>query len=319
MVTAVKRLRTKSPEAVSDNVQNHTTAVKFYIGSSPSMAKSICEPDTAGVMVSMSTLWTRKSMFNVGDWILDSGAFTEVARNGGYIHTVKDHYEQICKWSKCGNLLCAVAQDWMCEPFVVERTGLSVREHQKRTIARYDELLSYTPPVQIMPVLQGFTIPDYLTHLQDYGERLPVGAWVGIGSVCRRNGEPNEVYNILRSIKLLRPDLRLHGFGLKLTALAHAGVRELLYSADSMAWNYPQMFGKDKDLTQHEIASKYQGKVQNAIEGKYQRTIPATAGAGNGQGRKGKWKTGKTKAIRVPVAFADKLLEIAKRWDNGRE
>jgi hypothetical protein len=35
----------------------------------------------------------------------------------------------------------------------------------------------------------------------------------------------------------MRPDLRLHGFGLKITALLHAGVRSMLYSADSLAWS----------------------------------------------------------------------------------
>jgi hypothetical protein len=32
--------------------------------------------------------------------------------------------------------------------------------------------------------------------------------------------------------------LRLHGFGLKLTALSSSVVRGCLYSADSMAWSY---------------------------------------------------------------------------------
>jgi hypothetical protein len=36
----------------------------------------------------------------------------------------------------------------------------------------------------------------------------------------------------------VRPDLRLHGFGVKQTALLHPGVRELLATADSMAWSY---------------------------------------------------------------------------------
>jgi hypothetical protein len=33
-------------------------------------------------------------------------------------------------------------------------------------------------------------------------------------------------------------DLKLHGFGLKTTALAHPLVRSLLHTADSMAWSF---------------------------------------------------------------------------------
>jgi hypothetical protein len=40
-------------------------------------------------------------------------------------------------------------------------------------------------------------------------------------------------------------------------------------------------------------------------------------GARENSGRKPKWNLGETKAIRVPVAIADMLLEIAKRLDEG--
>ena len=33
-----------------------------------------------------------------------------------------------------GGLQCAAPQDWMCEPQIVAKTGLSVREHQQRTV-----------------------------------------------------------------------------------------------------------------------------------------------------------------------------------------
>lgn len=34
-------------------------------------------------------------------------------------------------------------------------------------------------------------------------------------------------------------------------------------------------------------------------------------------GRKPKWRSGKTKMIRVPIEFADQLLEIAHKIDQG--
>ena len=52
------------------------------------MASKIINADApaAGVMVSVNTLRKRKSDFLVEDWILDSGAFTEISKYGYYRH-----------------------------------------------------------------------------------------------------------------------------------------------------------------------------------------------------------------------------------------
>ncbi|MDB9514795.1 hypothetical protein PN499_26685 [Kamptonema animale CS-326] len=296
---------------------NLTGRPLFFIGCSPSQSSTIINPDypAAGVMVSINQLRDRKSDFEVADWILDSGAFTEVARYGGYRHGVQQYIQQIYRWSKCGKLLCAVAQDWGCEPFVLSRTGLTVAEHQKLTIERYDQLISKHPAIPIMPVLQGYRTSDYLKHLADYGDRFAIGSWIGVGSVCKKNGNPGEVADILRAIKILRPDLRLHGFGLKILALENIEVRELLYSCDSTAWSYPLRFRREGDSVQHlpplQLANEYQQKIASNSK----KRIPRTAGAGNGQGRKPKWKSATT-AIRVPSKYADKLISVAKEWEE---
>jgi hypothetical protein len=61
---------------------------------------------------------------------------------------------------------------------------------------------------------------------------------VGVGSICKRQARPAVVATVLRAIKELRPDLLLHGFGVKLTSLKDADVRKLLETADSTAWSY---------------------------------------------------------------------------------
>ena len=298
----------------------------FFIGSSPSMASTILRDDdasAAGVMVSMTQLGRRKSDFEVGDWILDSGAFTEVARHGGFRLPAKVYAEQIVRWQRCGRLLISVAQDYMCEPFVLERTGLTVADHQRLTIERYLELrTAVAGRARLMPVLQGWTVSDYLQHVYDYGRLLEGHAWVGVGSVCRRNGSPRDVFDILRGIKLMRPDLRLHGFGLKLTALSHSGVRNLLYSCDSMAWSYPRRFMSDAErvgTSLVDMATDYQVEVRAALDGAKERPVSPTAGAGNGQGRKPMWNNGPTRSIRVPEVFVDKLLAIARDWDAEKK
>lgn len=304
--TSCNRLCTKSSPA-------------FFIGCSPSQAKTILDTDcpASGVMVSVNQLRKRKSNFEVGSWLLDSGAFTEISKYGDYQYSVEEYYYQICRWACCGNLLRAVAQDFMCESFVLERTGLTIKEHQRLTIKRYDQLFSYKPPVPIMPVLQGWQTSDYIEHLQQYQTRLTFGEWVGVGSVCRRNSNPEIIKDILRGIKLFRPDLNLHGFGLKQIALEDSEVRSLLYSCDSMSWSYPLRFRPENDSVQNPltVAKNYQQGIHQRLIGQYTKTVPKTAGSGNGQGRKPKWKS-KTTAIRVPEKYADRLFAIAKKWDE---
>lgn len=181
---------------------------------------------------------TRTKPLGCGEWIMDSGAFTEISTHGYYRTSVEDYAREINRWAFPGSgLVAAVAQDFMCEPWIVKKTGLTVSIHQLHTVERYDALARLAPGVYIMPVLQGYAAADYLRHLQMYGDRLAHGAYVGVGSVCKRNASIATIEQILSAIKQARPDLRLHGFGLKLTALSSPLVRELLYSADSMAWS----------------------------------------------------------------------------------
>jgi hypothetical protein len=180
----------------------------------------------------------RKAPFPVGEWIMDSGAFTTIAKHGGYPEPVAAYADDIRRWKGNGTLLAAVAQDYMCEPVMLQKTGLTIADHQRLTIERYDALVAERTGVYIMPVLQGFAPADYVEHLREYGDRLAPGAWVGVGSVCKRNGDPRAIESVLLAIHDERPDLRLHGFGLKTTALSSSLVVSLLDTADSMAWSY---------------------------------------------------------------------------------
>lgn len=205
----------------------------FYLGTH--RVVHACHFDRA--FISVNRLRERVSPFSVNDWILDSGAFTELARFGSYKTSVEDYATLINRWVWCGNLELAVTQDYMCEPFMLQKTGLTVEDHQQLTIERYDELRRLAA-AEVMPVLQGYAPEDYVRHLKMYGKRLGRGQRVGVGSVCKRNRDPLTIARVLEGIKNERPDLRLHGFGVKTTALANAYVCSLLYSADSMAWSY---------------------------------------------------------------------------------
>lgn len=228
---------------------------------------------------------------------MDSGAFTRITSGKG--HLPVDEYAAIINKYWRGNkywrfdgvtngkphksideselpptneltseLVAAVTQDYMCEPFVLGKTGLDIPTHQSLTIENYDKLhwelsksslladhIMYSSDldvteddlfeayeddmletdVYIMPVLQGYAPEDYVNHLEQYGDRIDKNAWVGVGSVCKRNGNPAAITAVLMAIKSVRPDLKLHGFGIKKRSLVDPNVWALLYSADSQA------------------------------------------------------------------------------------
>lgn len=235
--------------------------MRFFTGvDNPTHAR--CLPT---VMVSANALRRRKSAMQVNDWIMDSGAFTTVTKHGGYPHPVDEYAAVIRRFAGSGNLLVAVAQDYMCEPFALAATGLTIADHQRLTVERYDDLMACDRAgVPIMPVLQGQDADDYLAHLCSYGERLTEGMWVGVGSVCKRNTNPESIVEILEVIHAERPDLKLHGFGVKVTALKNPRVRQLFHSTDSMAWSFAaRRQGRDQHDVNEAIA--YAARI-NALD-----------------------------------------------------
>jgi len=219
--------------------------VKFYVGlHQPSDAKHF-----ERACINWGRLAPRKS--HVGGnckVLLDSRAFSEIAKRGYYRHSVEDHAAMIRYCCTIADVEIAVAQDFMCEDVILQKTALSVFDHQNMTITRYDELVAQDLPVPVMPVLQGYSAGEYIAHIRQYGNRLKPGMWVGVGSVCKRNANPMSIFMVLSAINHFRPDLRLHGFGVKLTALEWPEIREMLYSADSTAWS---------------AAARHEGRNQN--------------------------------------------------------
>lgn len=219
-----------------------------------------------GTFISVNVLRNRKSDFVVGDWIMDSGAFTAIFKHGGFPRPVSDYAKQIRRWKVCGNMLAAVSEDYMCEDAMLKRTGLTIPDHQRLTIERYDALVAENTGVYILPVLQGYASSDYVSHLRQYGERLAHGAWVGVGSVCKRNGSPLLIWKVLEAIKAERPDLQLHGFGVKKTSLAMKEIRDMLYTSDSMAWSFNARWeGRGPDANKWEEAQLYVDEINRII------------------------------------------------------
>jgi hypothetical protein len=170
-------------------------------------------------------------------WGLDSGGFTELSLHGRWVTSAEAYAAAVARYAtQIGGLDFAAPQDWMCEPPMLARTGLTVAEHQARTVANYLQLRTLAPDLPFIPVLQGWRLEDYLHCVRlyaDAGVDLAALPLVGLGSVCRRQStaEIAVIVTVLASL-----GLRLHGFGVKTSGLHLYG--HLLASADSMAWSY---------------------------------------------------------------------------------
>lgn len=196
-------------------------------------------------------------------WAMDSGGFNHVRKHGGWTISPEDFVGVV--WSHdlhISNMQWAAPQDWMCEPDILALTGLTVADHQQRTVDNFvqvcrawaqleydndgtewlrdpynvtDETAGAWRRCPFIPVLQGWEADDYLRCADMYaavGVDLAAYPVVGLGSVCRRQSTKDIEVVVARVTELGLP---LHGFGVKTDGLRRVG--HLLASADSHAWS----------------------------------------------------------------------------------
>lgn len=192
------------------------------------------------------------------------GGLLGITRHGGWRTSPQDYARAIARLKgSVGKLDWAAPQDWTCDPKSIARTGLSVDEHQRRTIQSYLQLRKLGAPV--IPVLQGWTWGDYMRHDEAYLKagvnlsKLPV---VGLGSIAGRGGSL-AVANIVASLSA--EGIRLHGFGVKRIGLQRFGAQ--LASADSTAWGTEARYqGAPGDRNSLDYALGWRGRILSLLE-----------------------------------------------------
>lgn len=209
--------------------------MKFYLGTH---LPNWLERTTVPLFISHRRLKDRRTLPTpLGTWALDSGGFTELSTHGRWVTTPEDYIASVRRYrDEMPGMDWAAPMDWMCEPVMLAKTGLTVQDHQRRTIDNFLLLRQTAPDLPFVPVLQGWDVDDYLRHADAYadaGVDLTAERLVGVGTVCRRQDAP-EAARIVFS--LADRGLALHGFGFKLTGLGMCG--DYLVSADSMAWSF---------------------------------------------------------------------------------
>ncbi|GAA2629961.1 DUF7221 family queuine tRNA-ribosyltransferase-like protein [Streptomyces axinellae] len=206
---------------------------RFYLGGPPAFMKYTGVP----LFISNRPLSKIKNLYPAeGPVAVDSAGFSELSDRGSWENgpTPRQYAGQVARYRDAIGIDWAAPQDWMCEPWIIAKTGLSVAEHQARTIGSYLDLRAIDDTLPIIPVLQGWTPAEYEQHIDMYdraGIDLRSLPLVGIGSVCRRQGTEDAASLVER---IAAHGIALHGFGFKIDGLRR--VAHLMPSADSMAW-----------------------------------------------------------------------------------
>jgi hypothetical protein len=179
-------------------------------------------------------------------WGLDSGGFTEISLYGKWLTTPEEYVTAMRRYaSEVGQLALISPQDWMCEPPMLKRTGLTVADHHRLTVENYLTLKMLEPDLPIIPALQGWLPDDYERCIELYdrmGVDLAAEPLVGVGTVCRRQSTAAG----RAVIAAIAPyGFRLHGYGIKQAGILSYG--EDLEQSDSMAWSYrARMAARDR-------------------------------------------------------------------------
>ena len=218
--------------------------VKFYYGAaSGSSRKALRKMEEPNVMINYATE-NNKPWTGIENLFIDSGGYSFMLGKGEYETTNREYLEFIEKHQP---ELFAL-RDYPCEPNVLKKHDRTVKDHQKMTIAKHKELLELMKEYDIdskpLSVIQGWRIEDYLNHIERIKKQDLITEHIGIGSICRR-GHDEEIRKIILEIdKTLPEHCKIHAFGVKSNVLRFLDVCKVLYSADSMAYEYSEMYGK---------------------------------------------------------------------------
>jgi hypothetical protein len=216
--------------------------MRFYLGTH---MPSHIEKTDVPLFISYQRLVNRKRPFKQqGPIAIDSGGFSQLSLHGKWTITAEEYVENLNRFVEELDLKLdwAAQQDWMVEPFMLKKTGLTIKKHQEKTVKNYFEILDNDPLVEIIPVLQGWELEDYYSHFdlfEEQGVELRKLKTVGVGSVCRRQSN-DEINNIMQS--LANKGINIHGFGVKTNGLKKYS--NALCSSDSMAWSFGARYSK---------------------------------------------------------------------------
>lgn len=208
--------------------------MEFFLGTNvPGWLSTVDVP----LFLNHRKLYRRKSFPRaLAFWGCDSGGYEELRLHGRWTFQALEYAAKVREYLReIGNLSFAVIQDWICHPAMIARTGLSLQEHQERTVQSFEDLLQADPDLPWLPVVQGWEPDDYLRCVDMYEKRgfSMAGRAVGVGTLAMR--QDKAIAQKIISV-LYERGLKMHAFGYKQKGLIKSGA--FIATADSSSWSY---------------------------------------------------------------------------------
>ncbi|MCO6011529.1 hypothetical protein NE236_41920 [Actinoallomurus purpureus] len=261
----------------------------FYLGiSEPSwVGEDSPLPDHIPVCLSCYRIRDRKSLPRATrPVLLDSGGFSVLSKKRADGSPARwdltpQQFVKRVRWiiRQLGRMPDAIAiMDWMCEQFMLARTGLTVEEHRRRTVISALELMWIAPDLPWMFVLQGNAEDGPDDHLrcadmyEQAGIDLAKAPMVGVGSVCRLQAT-DQIITLFAALdeRFAGQDVRLHGLGMKKLAYV---VAPAAHSWDSQGWS---LRGRNAGPCQHGLGHVHEGNCPYFAVEWYDQVLTAAA------------------------------------------
>ena len=197
--------------------------------------------------------------------ILDSGGYAFFSRWGEYPFTIEKYIELAHYIKDTHPLYKAAILDYPCEPDINRSQVMSNEDRIEKTIANAIECYDTDDSLPWLPVIQGYTVSEYLHCIDLYDDYGVTSDYWAIGSICSRKGAPFELRNIITKIKERHPNDKLHAFGLGIPFLRNPQIFQAIYSSDSAAWNWG-ISGENMRSRKKEAAIAYVAQIDDMIE-----------------------------------------------------
>lgn len=214
-----------------------------YARSRPKDIVPYAEKRDIGLMTNAAHRWSsaRKRFNDLWDYntphIVDSGGYNVQSEWGSYPWCVQEYHHFLQNYKN--DIDWAAVMDYACEERFDDLH--TVEERMNKTVENTLEHFNMDPEYNLLPVLQGRCVSDYVTsyeRLKAHG--IPMEN-VGLGTICRISSS-KEILRTEREVREKCKDIKnIHGFGVKVNAYKQGASFE---SADSQAWVYPASNGK---------------------------------------------------------------------------
>jgi len=204
--------------------------------------------------------------------ILDSGGYSFFSRWGDYPFSISSYVDLANILKDMYPLERVATLDYPCEPKINRINDLQTNEERIRaTVNMAGGCIDEDKTLPWLPVIQGYTINEYLYCLDLYADIGITSDYWAIGSICSRKGNLLELRNLIVTIRDQFDNEKLHAFGLGIPFLKDPQIFQAIYSSDSSAWNWG-ISGPNTRDRKKEAALKYLALIEDMMCGAENQT-----------------------------------------------